>query len=149
MENYSWDVDSVLNKHTLFSFLQPMDKPVPMVATIDIGRVAAELLQQPLATHKTVELEGPTRVTPNQAAATFAQLLNHPVTIEEVPRDSWQSLFESQGMKNPTPRIRMLDGFNEGWIKFEGPASSIRKGKVELISVFQTLIARQAQTVSK
>jgi hypothetical protein len=22
-------------------------------------------------------------------------------------------------MKNPTPRIQMLDGFNEGWIEFE------------------------------
>jgi len=28
------------------SFLQPIDKPVPMVATADIGRVAAELLQE-------------------------------------------------------------------------------------------------------
>ena len=28
------------------SFLQPLDKPVPMVATADIGRVAAELLRR-------------------------------------------------------------------------------------------------------
>ena len=29
-------------------------------------------------------------------------------------------------MKNPTPRIQMLDGFNEGWIEFEsGKANSI------------------------
>ena len=31
--------------------------------------------------------------------------------------ETWESLFESQGMKNPTPRIRMLDGFNEGRIR--------------------------------
>ncbi len=23
-------------------------------------------------------------------------------------------------MRNPIPRIRMIDGFNEGWIRFEG-----------------------------
>lgn len=23
-------------------------------------------------------------------------------------------------MKNPVPRMRMIDGFNEGWIRFEG-----------------------------
>ena len=28
------------------SFLQPLDKPVPMVATADVGRVAAQLLRQ-------------------------------------------------------------------------------------------------------
>jgi len=142
MDNFSWDIDSVRNKHTLFSFLQPLDKPVPMVASEDIAQLAAELLQQPFTSHQAVELEGPTRITPNQAAATFAQLLDHPIAIEDVPRDTWLSLFESQGMKNPTPRIQMLDGFNQGWIKFEGPAASIRKGKTELAAVLSTLLHR-------
>ena len=35
------------------------------------------------------------------------------------PRETWESLFQSEGMKNPAPRIQMLDGFNEGWIEFE------------------------------
>lgn len=30
-------------------------------------------------------------------------------------------------MKNPTPRIQMLDGFNEGWIAFSGDTEQ-RKG---------------------
>src|SRR5207244_13335277 len=51
-------------------------------------------------------------------AATFADLLGIPVRMEAVPRDTWEPMFKSQGMKNPTPRIRMLDGFNEGWIEF-------------------------------
>jgi hypothetical protein len=34
-------------------------------------------------------------------------------------RESWGSLFKSQGMKDPIPCIRMLDRFNEGWIEFE------------------------------
>jgi NAD(P)H dehydrogenase (quinone) len=33
------------------------------------------------------------------------------------------------GDEEPAPRIQMLDGFNEGWIEFEGDA---RKGKLTL-----------------
>jgi len=43
-------------------------------------------------------------------------------------------------MKNPTPRIRMLDGFNEGWIEFENGEASSRKGEVALKTVLQMLI---------
>jgi hypothetical protein len=62
------------------------------------------------------ELEGLHRVTPHEIATTFADLLGRPVRMEPVPRETWESLFKSQGMKNPKPRIKMLDGFNEGWI---------------------------------
>ena len=45
MENSSWDVAPAAQNGVFPSFLQPLDKPVPMVATADIGRVAAELIQ--------------------------------------------------------------------------------------------------------
>jgi NAD(P)H dehydrogenase (quinone) len=113
MENSSWDLAPAENG-VIQSFLQPLDKPVPMVATADIGRLAAELLQETWKGHRVVELEGPRRVTPKEIAASFASLLGHPVRVEAVPRETWEPLFKSQGMKNPTPRIQMLDGFNEG-----------------------------------
>lgn len=70
---------------------------------------------------RVVELEGPRPVTPNDIAATLAEILGHPVTAQSVPHDTWEALFLAQGMKHPLPRVRMLDGFNEGWISFEGP----------------------------
>ncbi len=124
------------------SFLQPLDKPVPMVATADIGRVAAELIQETWSGHSVVELEGPHRVTPNEIAATFADLLGRPVRMEAVPRETWESLFKSQGMKNPTPRIRMLDGFNEGWIEFESGEAGSRKGEIALRTLLKELVER-------
>src|SRR5271170_3211843 len=127
MENSRWDVAPARDRGVIPSFLQPLDKPVPMVATADIGRVAAELLQEPRRDHRVVELEGPARVTPNQIAATFAELLGRAVRVEVVPRESWETLFRSQGMKNPEPRIQMLDGFNEGWIEFETGEAGSRK----------------------
>ena len=143
MENSSWDVAPATKDGVIASFLQPLDKPVPMVATADIGRVAAQLLQETWSGHRVVELEGPSRVTPKQIAATFADLLGRPVRIEAVPRETWVSLFKSQGMKNPAPRIRMLDGFNEGWIEFESGEAGSRKGKVALKTVLQALIERE------
>jgi NAD(P)H dehydrogenase (quinone) len=157
MENSSWDLAPAREHGVIPSFLQPLDKPEPMVATADIGKVAAELLQgtwqgsaRRAATgghgHRVVELEGPERVTPNQIAATFARLLGRPVRMEAVPRESWEALFKSQGMKNPIPRIRMLDGFNEGWIDFEGGASGSEKGSVPLETVLKALTKREAKT---
>jgi uncharacterized protein YbjT (DUF2867 family) len=143
MENCSWDVGPAMDGGVIPSFLQPLDKLVPMVATVDIGRVAAELMQETWKGRRVVELEGPRRITPNEIAATFGELLGKPVKMEIVPRESWEGLFRSQGMKNPEPRVRMLDGFNEGWIEFEGGA---RNGKVELREVLQGLIAGAARS---
>ncbi len=140
MENSRWDVAPAAKDGMFLSFLQPLDKPVPMVATSDIGRVAAELIQTVWSGRNVVELEGPHRVSPEEIADTFADLLSRPVRTEAVPRETWESLFRSQGMKNPTPRIQMLDGFNEGWIEFDGGDSGSRKGKVELRIVLQQLI---------
>ena len=117
------------------------DKPV-LVATADVGRVAAEA-QTIWNGPRVVELEGPRRVTPDEVAATIAELLGRPVRMDAVPRETWEPLFRSQGMKNPTPRIRMLDGFNEGWIEFEKGEASSRKGEVALKTVLQMLIERE------
>ena len=143
MENCTWDVTAARDKAVISSFLQPLDKPVPMIATADVGRVAAELLQENWAGRQVIELEGPTRVSPNEIAATFAEILGHPVRAEAVPRQTWEQLFKSQGMKHPEPRMQMLDGFNEGWIEFERGEAGSRKGSVTLESVLKVLIERQ------
>ncbi|HSC10367.1 MAG TPA: NmrA family transcriptional regulator, partial [Rhodanobacteraceae bacterium] len=91
-----------------------------------------------------VELESDHRISPNEAAATFAKVLGHAVKAQIVPRETWANLFKSQGMKDPQPRIRMLDGFNEGWIEFESDVSDIVKGKTKLETVLRGLVARAA-----
>lgn len=140
MENCRWDVAGARENGAILSFLQPLDKAFPMVASADIGRVAAELLQDMQIGPRVVELEGPHRVTPHGIADAFAGLLGQSVKAEAVPRNEWEGLFRSQGMKNPMPRIQMLDGFNEGWIEFESGEAGSRKGTVTLKALLQTLI---------
>ena len=144
MENYAWDVAAAREEGVIESFLQPLDKPVPMIATADIGRVAAELIQQSWSGSRVVELEADHRISPNEAAATFAKVLGHPVKAQVVPRETWTNLFKSQGMKYPQPRIRMLDGFNEGWIEFESSGIDIVKGNTTLETVLHGIAARAA-----
>src|ERR1700751_5068225 len=145
MENLSWDVAPARDNGVIQSFLQPLDKPVPMVATIDIGYMAARLLRETWTGHRVVELEGPHRVTPHEIPTTFSKVLDRPVQAEVVPHETWKSLFESQGMKNPGPRIRMLDGFNEGWIDFEGVSM---KGSTEIETVLRKLVEGSKVKVS-
>ena len=59
-----------------------------------------------------------------------------------MPPADWERLFREQGMKNPQPRIRMLDGFNEGWIEFENGEEGSLKGQTELETVLRQLVAR-------
>jgi uncharacterized protein YbjT (DUF2867 family) len=131
MENALWDVASARDEGVVRSFLQPADKAFPMVATRDVGRLAADLIRQDRPGTRIVELEGPTRVSPNELAQVFAVLLGRPVRVEIVSRESWEALFRTQGLKNPWPRMRMLDGFNEGWIEFSDHGRSARRWPVQ------------------
>ena len=141
MENASWDVEAA-KAGIVPSFLQPLDHPIPMVATADIGSKAADLLRQSWTGLRIVELEGPRRYLANDVAAGFAEALGHPVRMEPVPRNTWEALFRSQGMKHPLARIRMIDGFNEGWIDFEGDGAEHRAGRIPLEAVLKDLVAQ-------
>jgi uncharacterized protein YbjT (DUF2867 family) len=144
MENALWDVASARDEGVLHSFLQPVDRRFPMIATQDVGSVAADLLVDDWSGTRIVELEGPVRISPNDLAKAFASALGRPVRVEIVPRENWETLFLTQGMKHPTPRIRMLDGFNEGWIEFSDRGLSAIKGRTTLAEVVTRLVKTEA-----
>jgi hypothetical protein len=79
-------------------------------------------------------------VSPNDLAAAFARALRKPVRAEVVPSATWENLFRSQGMNNPLPRMRMLEGFNEGWIDFPNAGAQALKGTVGVDEVVATLV---------
>jgi NAD(P)H dehydrogenase (quinone) len=142
MENAAWDIESA-KSGVVHSFLQPLDHRIPMVATEDIAQTAVELLGQSWNGVRIVELEGPERYSSNDVAAALASALHTPVRNEMVPRSTWEELFRSQGMKNPLPRIRMVDGFNEGWIDFESGQRGSRKGSTTLRAALEALVSEK------
>lgn len=147
MENFAWDVAAARDSGLIPSLLQPLDKPVPMIATADIGRLATQLIQEDWQGVRIVELEAARRYTPNEVAATFAKILGRSVRAEAVPRETWGTLFTSQGMKDPAPRIQMLDGFNEGWIDFENGEAGTVKGTTDLEAVLRGIVETARKTL--
>lgn len=143
MENFAWDVTPARQTGILHSFLQPLDRAFPMVATRDVGRTAAELLLESWQGQRIIELEGPERITPLQVATTMAHVLERDVRAEAVSGESWEAIFRSQGMKNPIFRMQMLEGLNQGWIDFEGGKAEPRIGKIDLEEVLRSLASKK------
>ena len=141
MENAAWDVAPARESGVISSFLQPLDHAVPMIAVDDIGLLGAKMLREDWQGLRVAELEAQERVSPIMIAAAFAKALGKPVTAEVVPRESWEELFRAQGMKNPEPRIRMLEGFNDGWIDFEGGREKSLKGATNIETAIRRLVA--------
>jgi uncharacterized protein YbjT (DUF2867 family) len=142
MENAAWDVALAREEGVIRSYLQPLDRPVPMIAVEDVGRTAAALLQERWDGHRVIELEAATRVTPTAIAAAFAAALGRDVKAEIVPRADWDAIFRAQGMQNPTPRIQMVDGFNEGWIDFADRGAGARKGRLSIEHAIAGLVGQ-------
>lgn len=137
IENTQWLLAVARKKGIFASHLQPLDKPVPMVAVDDIAAIAADLLTGKDSTTGVVELTGPQDVTPIEIASTLSHLFNREVRAQAIPRDTWEADLRAAGMQYPEPRMRMLDGFNEGWIRFEGTP---RRGTTTLETALRKLI---------
>lgn len=144
IDNAAWDVASARDEGVIRSFLMPLDKRFAMVAAKDVGRTAAALIRERWKGVRVIRLEGPARVSPNDLAAAFSAALGLPVRAEPVPRDQWRAIFQAQGMRHPEPRIRMLDGFNEGWIDFPEQDREVLKGRVSAAEAIAELVRRDA-----
>lgn len=141
IENTQWLLAEAREKGILASHLQPLDKPVPMVAVDDIAATAVDLLSGRDETRGIVELAGPQDVTPSEIASTLGHIFNRDVRAQAIPRETWEAEFRAAGMQHPEPRMRMLDGFNEGWIRFQGTP---RRGTTTLESALRQLIQQKA-----
>lgn len=139
MENHAGDVETARQAGHIRSFLQPLDRAVPMVATRDIGIEAAGLLVENWSGTRVVELESAKRVSPLDIARALGRALGRDVRAELVPREMWEQTFRESGAEWPEPRIEMIDGFNSGWIDFEGTP---RKGRLAIDDVVAGMVAR-------
>jgi uncharacterized protein YbjT (DUF2867 family) len=69
----------------IFPNLQPgRDVPLPMVATHDIGVIAAQVLSQATSKDEVIDVLGPS-YTPRQVAATLGQALGRSLEIIDIP----------------------------------------------------------------
>jgi NAD(P)H dehydrogenase (quinone) len=142
MENIAWDIAPARTTGLLHSYLHPLDRAIPMVSTADIGHVAARRLRQRWSGRKVVEIEGPARYSPADLASILAQALHRPVKPVAVPPQTWEETFRQQGTIDPSPRIDMLNGFNNGWIDFEGAPGEHLAGETTMEEAIAALLPR-------
>jgi uncharacterized protein YbjT (DUF2867 family) len=90
-----------------------IDQPVSMVATADIGRVAAELLLEKMK--GIVELAGPVDVRPTEVAAAIGKILGREVKAIQVPEEGIVPALKQAGLGD-----RLADLFREMVVALNG-----------------------------
>ncbi len=101
---------------------EPLDRPMPMVATEDIGRLAAQLLVENWEGKRTIELEGPRKYSMLDAARIYAEVLGRPVEAVVVPGSERMTMLTGIGMTHAAAEdmVEMVEGFRDGNVAFEG-----------------------------
>ncbi|MBV9078342.1 MAG: NmrA family NAD(P)-binding protein [Methylobacteriaceae bacterium] len=107
------------------TMLDPLDRPRTMVATRDIGRVAAELLLE-TAPPAIVELSGPEPYSANDVAQAVGRALGRQVAAVQPPREAWVATLQAAGLGEAYATLiaEMYDGINAGHVRFSGQAEA-------------------------
>ncbi len=144
MENFRGLIPVAREHGTLPSVISDVDRPLAMIATDDIGRLAADLLATEWPGKRIVELEGPRRYAMRDVAAELGAVLGRTVKAEVVPPEKHMGLYESAGMTPSAANLlaEMIAGFNSGWIQFEGAGAEHVRGRTELRTVLEQMAAR-------
>ena len=124
VENFVPQLEPAAQTGVLYSFYQPLDRPVPTIATRDIGALAAKLMSDSSwSGRRIIELGSP--YTPAQIASAMSEVLGRPVVAQPVPRDRWDATAESFGIPAGSTwgYVEMIENFNAGWIHFGVPGT--------------------------
>ncbi|MEN0056064.1 MAG: NmrA family NAD(P)-binding protein [Mucilaginibacter sp.] len=121
MENFTGGIAPAKASGQLSSFLNPTDMSIPMIATKDIGKLAAELLQQTWTGHRIIELEGPCQYSANDVAAILSGRLNRNISAKAITADDYEAVYQSFGCSTKASSLmaEMNNGFNSRHIVFE------------------------------
>jgi uncharacterized protein YbjT (DUF2867 family) len=114
--------------------------PFPMIATKDIGRVAAAALFARPSANEVIELSGPKEYSMQDAAAEASKILGREVVAKALPIEGLVPTLTGLGMSANVAGLyrEMTEGLGKGLVRFEGKGRSVR-GTVTLGEVFSVL----------
>lgn len=144
MENWGPLVKIAVEQRQLPSFLSPVNQKIPMIATADIGRIAAKALCESWRGVRSIELEGPARYSPNDVAEHLSVRRGEAIQPASIPESDWAISIAGQGFSSAaiTGFTEMTRGINSGHIAFQdGSDIERRTGSVELDAVIDALAA--------
>ncbi|USH03454.1 NmrA family NAD(P)-binding protein [Grimontia kaedaensis] len=143
MENWAPLVKIASGQGRLPSFLSPLDRKLPMIATGDIGRIAAESLNTDWDGIRILDLEGPNRYSPRDVANSLALKLGKPITAISIPESDWKNAIGGMGFSEQAISgfVEMTRGLNSGHIDFSDELNSVSlKGVITVEKVLESLI---------
>jgi NAD(P)H dehydrogenase (quinone) len=146
MENYKGQIPPARENGTLPSMLDPLDLAVPMIATEDIGEAAAELLVRGPHGTSVVELATLRAYSSNDVARALTPIVGRSVEAVVIPREQRVEVYRSWGLSRAGAVLmsEMIDGFNSGWIRFEGGSVERIYGTTSLQEALRSLAKKPA-----
>lgn len=145
MENWMPLVGQAMRSGTLPTFLAPPQRPLPMVATMDVGSAAAALLQKERTGNCIVTLSGPQDYSPNDVAAIVSAMLKKSVGMAVLPEAKWpEALADAQFSKAALAGfIEMTRGLNSSHIDIKSDPGAVEwPGTTPLEQVIAELARR-------
>ena len=146
MENWMPMIGQAMRTGILPTFLVPAQRPLPMVATVDVGRTAAALLQEERTDTCIVTLSGPKDYAPNDVAAIVSATLEKPVDVAVLPEAEWPTAladahFSTAALAGFTELTR---GLNSSHIDIKSDPGAVEwAGTTPLEQVIVELVQRQ------
>ncbi|WP_377189442.1 NmrA family NAD(P)-binding protein [Ruegeria meonggei] len=125
------------------SFLAPLERKIPMIATKDIGRIAAEALCEDWRNVRILELEGPARYSPMDVANCVSRVLSKTIVPAALPTSAWPQALSGAGYSAPALAgfTEMTKGLNSGHISFaEDSGFERRAGTFSLGAVISAMV---------
>jgi uncharacterized protein YbjT (DUF2867 family) len=124
------------------TFLAP-GKHIPMSATADVGRIAAECLLEPATGTRVVEIAHSPDHAVEDIAAVLGDILGRTVTLQPDPLDQVVPTFTSMGMAKGTAELfrEMIIALNTGRMRHQGPPALRRFGQLGPADVLRGLLA--------
>ncbi|NHZ81813.1 NAD(P)H-binding protein [Massilia sp. CCM 8695] len=146
MENWMPMIGQAMRSGTLPTFLAPPQRPLPMVATVDVGSSAAALLQEKRTGTCIVTLSGPKDYAPNDVAAILSTTLQKPVDVAVLPETKWpEALADAHFSRTALAGFaEMTRGLNCSHIDIKSDPSAVEwAGTTTLERVIVELAQRQ------
>jgi uncharacterized protein YbjT (DUF2867 family) len=145
-ENWAPVLPAAQNNGALPSFLTP-DRKIPMVATRDIGRTAADALLKPAQGRRIIELAGPQDYSPEDIASVLSSLLNREVRLQHLPLSAAVETFKGMGFPEEVARTfaEMYAAINSGHVAYEGGSAEFIRGAATAEETLRNLLSKSAR----
>lgn len=143
LENTVYGLQRAAETGVYDSFLQPVDRGFPMVATTDVGAEVARLLVEGWDGRRIVEAGS--YVSPAELAQAMSVVLGISVEAKAIPRAYWPVVLAQMGLSPEQAENweAMQDSFNSGWIDFGRPGTEAVTGTTTLAEFFENATRRQ------